>query len=398
MDDIMDSRAHLPPFNSGTPMISIPQNQWAEQQQRLVTLEASLRLQKETIDRLSSLVAPTPSATPHPAIPEPIPTNTYLPRSAKVAPPDQFSGDRHKIYLYLSKCRHDFLSQPELFTTEAKKVLFASGYLDGAAYNWFQPLLDCYASAVTDGRPEDIPAQFQSFGEYTRSLEDTFGDPDLVRSKERELRNLTQTTSVASYTADFNRIKGFVKWNDDALTSQFYKGLKSAVKDGLVYENPAPVTLSDLVSASLRIDSRQFERYLERKSEHPTSVPRATKQSTDSPFTRSYNSVSRSYPNGATSTTTPRISTLPTSGTDGSTPMELDFNQPFRPKPRGPLTETEKQRRRDLNLCNYCGSPSHHIQACPICPPRSQPPRPQQLQVAQVIDLPDGSTKDIAQE
>jgi hypothetical protein len=54
MDDVMDSRAHLPPFNSGNPMISIPQNQWAEQQQRLVTLEASLRLQKETIDRLLS--------------------------------------------------------------------------------------------------------------------------------------------------------------------------------------------------------------------------------------------------------------------------------------------------------------------------------------------------------
>ena len=157
MDDIMDSRAHLPPFNSGTPMISIPQNQWTEQQQRLVTLEASLRLQKETIDRLSSLVAPTPSATPHLVIPESISTPTYLLRSAKVAPPDSFSGDRHKIYLYLSKCRHNFLSQPELFTTEAKKVLFASGYLDGAAYNWFQPLLDQYASAVAEGRPDDIP-------------------------------------------------------------------------------------------------------------------------------------------------------------------------------------------------------------------------------------------------
>ena len=46
MDDIMDSQAHLPPFNPNTPMISIPQNQWTEQQQRLVTLEASLRLQK----------------------------------------------------------------------------------------------------------------------------------------------------------------------------------------------------------------------------------------------------------------------------------------------------------------------------------------------------------------
>jgi hypothetical protein len=150
-------------------------------------LEASFHLQKETIDRLSSLVAPTPSATPHPVIPEPISTPTYLPRSAKVAPPDPFSGDRHKIYFYLSKCRHNFLSQPELFTTEAKKVLFASGYLEGAAYNWFQPLLDHYASAVANGRPDDIPIQFQSFGEYTRFLEDTFGDPALVRSKERKL-------------------------------------------------------------------------------------------------------------------------------------------------------------------------------------------------------------------
>jgi hypothetical protein len=375
MDDILESRAHLPSFNPNTPMISIPQNQWTEQQQRLVTLEASLRLQKETIDRLSSLVAPTPSVTPHPVIPESISTSAYLPRSAKVAPPDPFSGERHKIYLYLSKCQHNFLSQPELFTTEAKKVLFASGYLDGAAYNWFQPLLDQYASVVAEGRLEDIPIQFQSFGEYTRSLEDTFGDPDLVRSKERELRNLIQTTSVASYTADFNRIKGFVKWNDDAFTSQFYKGLKSAVKDGLVYENPAPITLSDLVSASLRIDSRQFERYLERKSEQSITTPQTTKQSAEPPFPRSHNGPPRSYPNGATSTT-PRTSTLQTPGVDGSTPMELDFNQPFRSRPRGPLTETEKQQRKDLNLCNYCGSPSHHIQACSICPPRPQQPRP----------------------
>jgi hypothetical protein len=67
-----------------------------------------------------------------------------------------------------------------------------------------------------------------------------------VRSKERELRNLTQTSSVASYLADFSRIKGFVKWNDEALASQFYKGLKPAVKDGLVYENPAPTTLTSM--------------------------------------------------------------------------------------------------------------------------------------------------------
>ena len=213
---------------------------WETQQQlRLAALEDMVRGMSQTLERLALLTVPTPSTTPLPPLqPSPLPPQAPQPlpqtRSAKVSPPDMFTGDRHKLYLYLSKCRHNFLSRPELFLTEPQKVLFASGYLDGAAYNWFQPLLDQYARTVAGDTSEGIPAQFQSFEQYAKSLESTFGDPDIVRSKERELRNLNQTTSVASYLADFSRIKGFVKWNDEALASQFYKGLKPVVKDGLV--------------------------------------------------------------------------------------------------------------------------------------------------------------------
>jgi len=243
---------------------------WETQQQlRLAALEDTMRVMSQTLERLALLTVPTPSTTPLPTQPLPPPAPHPLPptRSAKVSPPDMYSGDRHKLYLYLSKCRHNFLSRPELFPTEPQKVLFASGYLDGAAYNWFQPLLDQYAQALSDGTTEGIPVQFQSFEQYAKALENTFGDPDIVRSKERELRNLNQTTSVATYLADFSRIKGFVKWNDEALASQFYKGLKPVVKDGLVYENSAPTTLAQLSAAALRIDSRQYERLLKRKLE-----------------------------------------------------------------------------------------------------------------------------------
>ena len=245
------------------------ETQVAQQQQQLTAMEETLARMSQALERLSLLAVPTPSTTPLPPVPAPQPLPPPHSRSAKVSPPDMFNGDRHKLYMYLSKCRHNFLSRPELFLTETQKVLFASGHLDGAAYNWFQPLLDQYARAVGGDGLEQILAQFQTFEQYAKSLEDTFGDPDIVRSKERELRNLNQTTSVATYLAEFSRIKGFVKWNDEALASQFYKGLKSVVKDGLVYENPAPTTLTDLSSAALRIDSRQFERLLERKSESP---------------------------------------------------------------------------------------------------------------------------------
>ena len=58
----------------------------------------------------------------------------------------------------------------------------------------------------------------------------------------------------------------------------------------------------------------------------------------------------------------------------------------------------EKQRRRDLGLCHYCASPGHRIQACPLAPPRLQPPQSQRLQVIQAAESADPSPKDPAQE
>jgi hypothetical protein len=374
------------------------QSPWeAQQQLRLAALEEMMRGVSQTLERLALLATPTPSTTPRPPVPPAPPapmTPTFPPstRSAKVSPPEMFSGDRHKLHLYLSKCRHNFLSRPELFSTEPQKVLFASGYLDGAAYNWFQPLLDQYARALSAETAEEIPSQFQSFEQYAKSLENTFGDPDIVRSKERELRNLHQTTSVASYLADFSRIKGFIKWNDEALASQFYKGLKPVVKDGLVYENPAPTTLAQLSAAALRIDSRQYERLLERKLETstPSLTPRFPRHTPLPPPAR-LNAV-------ITPPSAPRPIPTPAPAPDGSTPMELDLYQPHQSRLRSPLSEAEKQRRRDLSLCHYCASPNHRLQTCPLAPPRLQPPQSQRLQVIQAAESADPSPKDPAQE
>ena len=346
----------------------------------------------QALDRLVFPEAPTPSVTPQPPAPIPVLPAPVVPaplpamRSAKVSPPEMYSGDRHKLYLYLSKCRHNFLSRPELFPTEHQKVLFASGYLDGAAYNWFQPLLDQYSRAI-DNIAEETPAEFQSFQQYAKSLENTFGDPDIVRSKERELRNLNQISSVAAYLADFSRIKGFVKWNDEALASQFYKGLKPAVKDGLVYENPAPTTLAQLSSAALRIDSRQFERLLERRLESsaPPQFPRNPR-----PYRASSPPLRPSAP---TPPAAPRPTPAPVPASDGSTPMELDLLQPRPSYPRKHIDDTEYQRRRESNLCLYCTSPDHRVAVCPV----NRYPRPPQPQRAQVAQGPDAPVKALAQ-
>ena len=363
-----------------------------------MALEAMVERMSLSMDRLVLLNAPTPSITPQPppvVRPVPQPASQSLSqaptRTAKVSPPDMYSGDRHKLHMFLAKCRHNFLSRPELFPNEPQKVLFASGYLDGAAFNWFQPVLNQYAEATVGN--SEVPLEFETFTQFAKSLEETFGDPDIVRSKERELGNLHQTTSVASYLAEFSRIKGFVKWNDEALASQFYKGLKSGVKDGLVYENPAPTTLAQLSSAALRIDSRQFERLLERKLESstPSQSTRGARHPSTSPFAQPQRFI-----NSVTASPAPRPPPAPTPASDGSTPMELDFSQSYPSRFRAPLGNEEKQRRRELNLCLYCASDKHRVSTCPLASPPKNPP-PQRLQVVQAVNS-DLLSKDPAQE
>src|SRR6202043_1604524 len=143
MDDMEDLQQ---PPNQG-------HDQWEQQQQRLAMLETMMRTMSAAMERLVAFNAPTPSITPQPPpILRPVPQQALHSapqiRTAKVSPPDLYSGDRHKLHLFLAKCRHNFLSRPELFPNESQKVLFASGYLDGAAFNWFQPLLNQYAEAT----------------------------------------------------------------------------------------------------------------------------------------------------------------------------------------------------------------------------------------------------------
>src|SRR5271154_1402389 len=209
-----------------------------------------------------------------------------------------------------------------------------------------------------------------------------FGDPNLVKSKTRELVALRQTSSVSAYASEFRRLQAYIGWNDQAFFDQFYEGLRENVKDGLVHEHPSPEDLEQLMAASLRIDFRIYECLLERRSTSQSLHPRPSNPA------RPWNSIARSNYNSASSVppipTKPPLPTVPKLE-GGPTPMELDFN-------RFPqLTLSQKQERlehrRKNGLCTYCGSNQHLISNCPICPPRNsgRPPfAPRQIAVGYV--------------
>src|SRR5437762_6679828 len=192
-----------------------------------------------------------------------------------------------------------------------------------------------------------------------------YGDPDIVKSKTRKINALYQTSSVSTYASEFRRLQASITWNDQALFDRFYEGLRENVKDGLVHENPRPTLLEDLISATLRIDGRIYERILERKSASARQGS-TSRQST----------VLRPTTSALPPTLHQSVPPTRTNAHDASTPMELD-------QQRAPLSPEEKQRRVEFrklnNLCLWCGSALHNLTDCLTAPkpgdPRYREPR-----------------------
>jgi hypothetical protein len=103
----------------------------------------------------------------------------------------------------------------------------------------------------------------------------------------------------------------------------------------LAYSTEDPCSLKDLSDFAIRLDNRLHDRRMDKSGGlRPTPGPY------------------RSSGSGR----------LPSS-TDSSTPMDLDGTTTSRRFK--PLTEAEKKRRRDNNLCLYCGDAGHKANECP---------------------------------
>ena len=298
-------------------------------QQTLQTENATLQDQINTINHTQQ-----DDQTPTPTI-----TRSGEP---KVAQPEYFAGQRNKLSNFITQVQMVITLQPNRYPTELSKVLYAGSFLRNTAFLWFQPYV---------ASPPDY-AFMQDFAEFCKELRKTFGDPDEEGTAERQLYALKQRTSVAAYIADFMRYSVVVKWNDQAKAAQFYRGLKDNVKDEIARVG-RPKSFGDLQDTAIRIDTRLFERQVERGGDRyqlsstPRFVPR--------------NNTVQTY------TKTERSSTRPLEH------LHAAFQPRVGSTRKGRLTPSEYQRRKDNNLCLYCAEKGHSVKDCPIAPARPTP-------------------------
>jgi len=238
-------------------------------------------------------------------------------KEPRVSLPDKFDGTRSKFRGFVNQIRLITMLQPERYPTEESRVGLVGTLLTGQALSWFAPLFE---------KRSPILNNFEAFVE---AFTEAFGEHDKARWATTKIRSLRQgTRSVSVYASDFRQLACDINWDEEALMSQFYWGLRDDVKD-LLLSLPDPQTLNEAISQAVKCDNRLFQRRQDQRSrQQPTR----------------YN---------ANMTANNSNSHLETED------MQIDAAR-FKP-----LTPEEKKRRMEKGLCLYCGEEGHKVGSCP---------------------------------
>uniref|UniRef100_A0A3Q3B4W6 ribonuclease H n=1 Tax=Kryptolebias marmoratus TaxID=37003 RepID=A0A3Q3B4W6_KRYMA len=248
-------------------------------------------------------------------IPRSSPSTVFPPpvtRDVSSSSPERYSGES-SCGGFLLQCALVFNRSPQSFPSDGSRISYIVGLLNGKALRWAE-------ARFKD--PLDFGCSFQSFLNEFRM---TFSQEPDTTSRSRRLWNLRQgVRSVAEYAIDFRTLAASSGWDACALKSAFFQSLNDSVKDELTMVEE-PTELNDLILLAIKVDNRLRER--RRQRGRSTVV--------DGTFYRA----------------------RPVVEPGEAEPMQLG---------RARLSAAEKRRRRESDLCLYCGSPDHFVVACPF--------------------------------
>ena len=139
---------------------------------------------------------PAPAPAPVPVIIKPLNINT----------PEPFDGSREKLRAFFSQAELFFGFNVDRFPTNKHKVLFASTYLRGPAFEWFNLFLTDFLNNKPNEREDNTVEITQNYSNFKNKLRQVFGNFDEEHSAERRMQLLQQTGSAAKYASKFQQL------------------------------------------------------------------------------------------------------------------------------------------------------------------------------------------------
>ena len=308
--------------------------------------------------------------------------SAQAPRSNKLnlRNPDLFDGsDPAKLHPFLTQCYLHFAERQQDFPEDDDKILFIMSYLRGTAQLWFSPnLYDTTAVPTWDG----------NFPLFIQELTLNFGPHDPVRDAEDRIRmvRMKQGDRITTYIIEFDQLALLTQWGDAALRHQFYEGLPRRIKDEMLRHTYAN-TLIGVKTVARLIDSRYWQRELEKQRERERDRDGGSGGGSGSgsnkdagPGGRSGNTSGGQKKKGLSnknsgSSPPAAQSGRPSggkqqSGNSGAGAQGKAAEAFKKPKPYanklgsdGKLKPEERERRKKLGLCMFCGG-NHATDEC----------------------------------
>ena len=119
--------------------------------------------------------------------PAPVPV---IIKPLKINTPEPFDGNRGKLQAFFSQVELFFGFNVERFPTDEHKVLFASTYLRGPAFEWLNSFLTDFLKNKPDKRDDDTIEVTQNYSNFKNKLRQVFVDFDKKHSAERRMQSL----------------------------------------------------------------------------------------------------------------------------------------------------------------------------------------------------------------
>ena len=151
----------------------------------------------------------------------------------KINTPEPFDSGKGKLQAFFSQVKLFFRFNAERFPTNEHKVLFASSYLKGPAFEWFNSFLTDFLNNKTDKKDNNTVEVTQNYSNFKNKLRQVFGDFDKEHLTEHRMQSLRQTGFAADYASKFQQLAAQTQWGAVPLVAQFYKGLKDRVKNNV---------------------------------------------------------------------------------------------------------------------------------------------------------------------
>jgi hypothetical protein len=252
------------------------QQQIAQLQQVIQTMQQQLNGQTETINRLTSDLERrnnTPSKDTSGMVKQLLNQvkdldHRLTTKTIKVKTPEPFDRTRSKLRYWLTQMFTYLTVNKSKFGSKADKVLFASTYLSGPAYEWFEPFVREYQTTEYTKQAEDTKQIFKSYSAFQEQLKRVFRDINATRNAEREIDRLkAHGDDVNSYTSRFQQLTSYLTWEDDAFMHYYEKGLPYAVREKMAFIE-RPKSLTKMYDLATRISNQLRELRLMQGNHH----------------------------------------------------------------------------------------------------------------------------------